>query len=391
MTLVYLDYNATTPVDGRVLEALLPYYVDRFANASSIDHLPGSEARRGVEHAREQVAALIRAQPEEIIFTSGATESNNIAITGTMRRAPDDAEVIVSAVEHPAVLEPARQFANRVRIVPVDDQGVVDPEEVRRAITSRTALVSVMAANNETGAVQPLAAIGEICADAGVAFHIDGVQAAARMRIDVDAVRATTLALSAHKMYGPKGVGALFVRRRRPRAQITPVSHGGGQERNLRPGTLNVPGIVGLGEAASLVLVQGTNDWSREQFMRDALLAELHAKVPVSVVPNSPLLTCLPQTLNVRLVGISASATLRAISTRVAISTGSACSTISVEPSHVLLAQGLTRNQVGESLRISFGRQTTHEELAEFVSILVPAVEALLSVSVSDPAGSVVA
>ncbi len=374
MSTIYLDFNATTPVDDRVLEAMLPYFKANFANAASTDHAPGDAARRAVEQARGEVAHLIGAEPEEIVFTSGATEADNLAVFGTMARASDDAEIVVSAVEHPAVLEAARRFGDRLRVVRVSGDGRVDPDEVRRQISSKTALVCVMAANNETGAIQPIEEVGDVCAAAGVPLHVDAVQAASRLPVDVRRSGAATLALSAHKMYGPKGVGGLFVRRRRPRAKVAPIFHGGGHERNLRPGTLNVPAIVGFGVAARLARNQRRADADRERALRDQLLALLNAECPAEVVVNSPHTACLPQTVNARVTGVASAGVLRALSERVAVASGSACATTSVEPSHVLTAQGLSRTEVGESLRISFGRQTTLAELDRFVTELADVV-----------------
>jgi cysteine desulfurase len=367
---IYLDHNATTPVDQRVVAAILPYFTLQFANASSVDHEPGNVARRAVEAARAAVASLIRAEPEEIVFTSGATEADNIAVCGTMARAGDDAELVVSAIEHPAVLEPARTFGSRLRVVPVDGAGVVDVAALRSAIGPRTALVSVMAANNETGAIQPLDEIGRVCAEFDVPLHVDATQAAARMPIDVKALNIALLSLSAHKMYGPKGVGVLFVRRR-PRVRVAPVMLGGGHERNLRPGTLNVPGIVGLAEAAALVSREGPDDWRRERSLRDRLLTRLCDRGPTEVVQNVPTELCLPQTLSVRFVGVTARALLRSVVQEIAMAAGSACSTTSVEPSHVLLAQGLSSVAIAESVRISFGRQTTGEEIDQAADLIV--------------------
>lgn len=386
--MIYLDYNASTPADPRVVQKMLPFFTEGFANPSSTDHGPGNDARQAVEEARAQIAKLVVARPEEIAFTSGATESNNIAVLGAMQRAADDAEVVVSSVEHPAVLEPARRFGDRLKLIPVDGRGVVQPDAVRNAITLRTGLVCVMAANNETGAVNPLAEIGAVCKEAGVPLHVDAVQAGARMPLDVGATNASSLALSAHKMYGPKGVGALFVRRRHPRAKLAPVTYGGGQERNLRPGTLNVPGIVGFGQAAAIVHAEGRNDWPRQAAMRDRLVADLRAGAPVECTLNSPPDACLPQTANLRFEGISAAAILHALSDQIAIASGSACSTTSVEPSHVLLAQGLSPKQVAESVRISFGRPTTEAELQDAASVLEVVLTDLRSVGVATRAAA---
>lgn len=377
MSVIYLDYNASTPVSPQVFDAMAPYFTDSFANASSTDHGPGHQARKAVERARGQVAELIGAEVEEVTFTSGATEANNLALFGIMGRAAPDAEVVVSAIEHPAILEPARRFGGRLTIAPVDGDGFVDPDALRSCMSPRTALVCVMAANNETGAIQPLPEVAHICREAEVPLHIDAAQLAGRLPVDVDDLGAATLAISGHKMYGPKGIGVLFVRRRPPRTRIAPTTFGGGQERDLRPGSLNVPGIVGLGEAAALAAADGADQSERELAMRASLLQDLSAIAPTGFAINSPATSHLPQTINCRFAGVSASGILRSISDRVALATGSACSTTSVEPSHVLLAQGLSEEEIAESLRVSFGRRTTPTELSEFVATLKPVLEEL--------------
>jgi cysteine desulfurase len=376
---VYLDYNATTPVDRRVVDAMMPYFSETFGNAASIDHLYGHEAQQAVERAREEVAALIGATAEEIIFTSGATEADNIAILGALASAADDAELIVSAVEHPAVLEPASLLGGRVRVVPVSAEGIVDPDEIRKRLTSKTALVSVMAANNETGAIQPTNEIGHICAEAEVPFHCDAVQAAAHMRLDVDAAQVSLLSLSAHKMYGPKGVGALYVRKRRRRVRIAPLHYGGGHERGVRPGTANVPGIVGLGAAAQLARRERKRDAACEQALKRQLIDAL---LPIGEVElNTPASVSLPQTVSARIADVGARALMHATREELAFSSGSACATTKVEPSHVLLAQGLSAQQAGESVRLSFGRFTTEQEIARAADVLTWAAERLRQVA----------
>lgn len=377
--MIYLDHNASTPLDPRVLEAMLPYFGERHANASSTEHAAGSIARQAVEKAREQVADLLAAAPEDIIFTSGATEANNIAVLGTLGRADPSAEILANVTEHPAVLEAARVAGDRLRLIPVNSSGIVDAGEIRSRLSSRTALVAVMAANNETGVIQPIKEIAAMCADVGVPLHVDAAQAAGRIELDVGTDSPTTLAISAHKMYGPQGVGALYVRRRRPRAKLSPILYGGGHERNLRPGTLNVPGIVGLGEAAHLAMKERVADKERHASLRDHLLGRLKQSSVdvVETVPNAPR---LPQTLSVRFEGVRSAAVIRAVSNQLAISTGSACSTTSLEPSHVLLAQGLARDQIAEVLRISFGRQTTEEEVDRAADLLLAAVESAVLV-----------
>lgn len=375
VTPIYLDYNATTPCDKRVVDAMLPYFTTNFGNAASIDHAYGHDARQAVEQAREQVASLIGAAPEEVIFTSGATEADNIAILGTLARARADAEIIVSAIEHPAVLEPAARAGTRLRILPVTGEGVVDPSELHRLLTPKTVLVSVMAANNETGALQPLREIGAICAEAEVAFHSDATQAVGRISVNVDNLQLALLALSAHKLYGPKGIGALYVRRRGRRMKIAPLHFGGGHERNLRPGTANVPGIVGLGVAAELARTQRTDDAAAQRDLRARLMETISAIGDVEL--NTPLSQSLPQTVNVRISGVGARALMHATRDEVAFSSGSACATTKAEPSHVLLAAGLTPQAAAESIRLTFGRFTTAAEIDHAARVLSHAAQEL--------------
>jgi cysteine desulfurase len=376
---IYLDYNATTPVDQRVVDAMLPYFTNSFGNAASIDHLYGHEAQQAVERAREQIASLIGATPEEITFTSGATEADNIAIMGTLARADDDAELIVSAVEHPAVLEPAARIGERLQVVPVSADGIVDPTEIKRRLTKKTVLVSVMAANNETGAIQPIVEIGRICAEAEVPFHCDAVQAAGRINIDVDDAQVALLSLSAHKIHGPKGVGALYVRRRGQRMKVAPLHYGGGHERNLRPGTVNVPGVVGFGVAGQLARRGREREAARERRLKEQLISTLTLMGEVEL--NTPADSSLPQTVSARVAGVGARALMHATRDELAFSSGSACATTKAEPSHVLLAQGLSKRCASESIRLSFGRFTTGEEIAHAATCLVRAAHDLRRIS----------
>ncbi len=368
---VYLDYNATTPVDPRVVDAMLPHLTEGFGNAASIDHFYGHEAQQAVEAAREQVAALIGADTSEIVFTSGATEADNIAILGAAARAGEGAEVVVSAIEHPAVLEAAGQLGDRVKVVPVSGEGIVDPADVRGRLTAKTALVSVMAANNETGAIQPVDEIGAVCAEAEVPFHTDAAQALRHLGLDVERANVSALSMSSHKVYGPKGVGALYVRKRPKRMKLAPLHFGGGQERGLRPGTANVPGIVGFGAAADLARREAVADSHRESALKRELVSGL--REATEVVFNVSLHGSLPQTVSVRFSGVGARALMHATRDQLAFSSGSACATTKVEPSHVLLAQGLSAHDAGESVRLSFGRFTSEEEIAEASEILVAA------------------
>ena len=376
---IYLDYNATTPVDQRVVDAMLPYFTTSYGNSASIDHLYGYEAQQAVESARDQVAALIGAKPEEITFTSGATEADNIAILGTLACADDEAELIVSAIEHPAVLEPATRFGKRLHIAPVSVDGIVDPPEIKRRITNKTALVSVMAANNETGAIQPIAEIGQICAEAEVPFHCDAVQAAARINLDVNDAQIALLSISAHKINGPKGVGALYLRRRGKRMKVAPLHYGGGHERNLRPGTVNVPGIVGFGVAAQLARQGRRREATHERRLKEQLISALRSIGEVEL--NTPVASSLPQTVSARIAGVGARALMHATRDELAFSSGSACTTTKVEPSHALLAQGISAQAANESVRLSFGRFTTEQEIAHAATVLAQATENLRSIA----------
>jgi cysteine desulfurase len=372
---IYLDYNATTPVDPRVVDAMLPHLTEGFGNAASIDHFYGHEAQQAVERAREQVAALIGADASEIIFTSGATEADNIAILGAAARAGDDAEVLVSAIEHPAVLEAARQLGDRAKVVPVSGEGIVDPADVRSRLTAKTALVSVMAANNETGAIQPIDEIGAICAEAEIPFHTDAAQALRHLELDVGRANISALSMSSHKVYGPKGVGALYVRKRWPRMRLAPLHFGGGQERGLRPGTANVPGIVGFGAAANLARRERKADSQRESGLKRELVNDLtEAK---EVFFHAPLRGSLPQTVSTTFRGVGARALMHATRDQLAFSSGSACATTKVEPSHVLLALGLSALDASESVRLSFGRFTSEKEITEASTILLTTAEDL--------------
>lgn len=359
---IYLDYNASTPVDPRVLEAMLPFLTESFGNAASVDHFYGHEAQHAVERAREQVAELVGATAAEIVFTSGATEADNIAILGTLARAAENSEVLVSSIEHPAVIEAARSLGDRAKMIPVGADGRVDPDEVRRLLTPKTKLVSIMAANNETGVVQPVQEIGEICAEAEVAFHTDAAQALRHLAVDVERSKVSLLSISGHKLYGPKGVGALYLRKRRPRAKLSPLHFGGGQESGLRPGTANVPGIVGLGVAAELARRERDQDAGREFDLKQRLIASLldgGADLTLNVAAEG----VLPQTISGRFRGVGARALMHATRERLAFSSGSACATTKVTPSHVLLAQGFSPDQVAESVRLSFGRMTEEDEI----------------------------
>jgi cysteine desulfurase len=378
---VYLDYNATTPVAPEVLAAMLPYFREELGNANSI-HTFGQHARGGVEQARERVAALLGALPSEIAFTSGGTESNNHAIFGVVGGASGDRKhVITSAIEHNAVLDPVRELERRgvsATFLPVDREGLVDPEEVRRAIRAETVLITLMLANNEIGTLEPIEEIGRIAAQTGIVLHTDAVQAVGKVPVDVRQLGVNLLSLSAHKLYGPKGVGALYIRKG---TRLEPLMYGGHHERDRRPGTENVAGIVGLGRAAELASARLGHDGERLAAMRDRLekgLLErvLHASVNGRSAPRTP------NTTNVTVPFVEGEAMVIALDLKgIACSTGAACSSGAVEPSHVLTAIGLSREDARATLRFSLGHETTQEEIDYALETIPPVIERLRELS----------
>jgi cysteine desulfurase len=381
MERIYLDHHATTPVDPAVVAAMLPFFAERFGNPSSRHHVFGQEAERAVEEARGQVAALVGAQPADIVFTSGATESDNLAVRGAARALADKGRHLVTTVlEHPAVLEPARTLEREgfeVTRVACDRQGLVSPAEVEAALRPDTVLVSVMAANNEVGTIQPVAAIGEACRARGILFHTDAVQALGRIPVSVDAWAADLVSLSAHKMYGPKGVGALFLRKtRRPRIRLQPQAEGGGQERGVRSGTLNVPGIVGFGEAARLAAeALATGEPERIRSLRDRLLSGLRDRVD-GIEVNGALEPRLPGNLHLSIARAEAETLILSLGGRIAISAGAACAEAGGKGSHVLRALGLSDERVYTALRFGVGRFNTEAEVDSVVEALAAAVQA---------------
>jgi len=358
---VYLDYHATTPVDPRVLEAMLPFFTTTFGNPASSSHAWGWKAREAVETARRQVASLIGATAKEIIFTSGATESNNFALLGAAQHAPAARrEIVTSAVEHKSVLACAAQLEAQgwlVHIVPVRDDGRVDLGAMEGVISGATALVSVMAANNEIGVIQPLADIGRMAHDKGALLHVDAAQAVGKIPIDVVAMHIDLLSMTAHKMYGPKGEGAIYIKHR---TELAPLISGGGQERGMRAGTLNVPGIVGLGKACEICRQEMTAEQSRMRQLRDRLLAGLNAGIP-GVHVNGSLEHRLAQNLHVSFDDVDGESLVLSIGD-IAVSSGSACASASATPSHVLTA--ICGGSVpSASIRFGLGRFTTEDEI----------------------------
>ena len=379
MAPIYLDSHATTPMDPRVLEAMLPFFKEQFGNASSRNHPFGWAAAKAVERGREQVAALIGAKLREVVFTSGATESNNLAIKGAAAAAPDGRRHIVTvATEHRAVLDPCRALERegwRVTVLDVGADGIVDLAAVADAVTDETAIVSVMAANNEIGVLQPIEKVGDIARQHGALFHCDAVQAAGA--VNVQAAGVDLLSLSAHKIYGPKGVGALYIAKRSPPISLRPLIDGGGHERGYRSGTLNVPAIVGFGRAAEICRVDGPGDAIRLKRMRDALWAGLIKVGGVRV--NGSMERRLPHNLNVTFEGVAGDSLLAALANDVALSSGAACATASAEPSHVLKALGLSDDAARASLRFGFHRFNTDQEVPLVVSMVGASVTRLRS------------
>ncbi|MCB0197555.1 MAG: cysteine desulfurase [Anaerolineae bacterium] len=381
---IYLDHNATTPVDPRVLEVMLPYFTEKFGNAASIDHDYGHEAKQAVDQAREQIAAVINARPDEIIFTSGATESDNIALFGVAEKYAKKGDHIITCVtEHKAILDACQRLetmGKSVTYLPVDHFGRVDPDAVRRAITPRTILISMMAANNEIGTLAPLAEIGRIAAEHDILFHTDAAQAVGHIPIDVRAMNIHILSISAHKIYGPKGMGALYRRRSLPRVQLEPVIYGGGHERGLRSGTLNTPGIVGFGESLRLAKKEMTKDAARFRGWTQQIYERLQVELGEVLLNGHPT-ERLPHNLNVSLPGVESKALIVKLK-GVALSAGSACTSAKVEPSHVIQALGFGDDRAHSAIRISVGRFNNDAQIASAIDQIGMAVRNLQTMRV---------
>ncbi|NUO50292.1 MAG: IscS subfamily cysteine desulfurase [Polyangiaceae bacterium] len=370
---IYMDYHATTPVDPRVIEIMLPYFNEKFGNAASRSHSYGWTAEEAVNVAREKVAALIGAKnPKEVVFTSGATESDNLAIKGVAEFYKEKGNhIITTKIEHKAVLDTCKRLEKEgyeVTYLAVDKFGMVDPDDVKKAITDKTILVSVMLANNEVGTVQPIAEIGKITREKGVLLHSDAVQGIGKVPFDVESFNVDLASITAHKMYGPKGTGALYVRRSKPRVRITAQMDGGGHEFGNRSGTLNVPGIVGFGAAAEIMKNEGVAEGKRIGALRDRLLSKLEAKLDAIQI-NGHREKRLPMNLNLSFSFVEGEALLMAIKD-VACSSGSACTSASLEPSYVLHAMGIGDDLAHSSIRFGLGRWTTEEEV-DYVADLV--------------------
>ena len=379
---IYLDHHATTPVDPRVLDAMLPYFTEKFGNASSLDHPFGYEASVAVEDAREKIANAIGARHDEIVFTSGATESDNIALIGTMQKYADRGNHLITCVtEHKAVLDTARHLESqgkKVTYLPVNQYGEINLQELESAITGETVMISIMTANNEIGTIADVEAIGKIAHEHEVIFHTDAAQAVGHIPMDVEKMNIDLMSFSGHKMYGPKGIGALYVRGIKPRVKPDPIFHGGGQERNIRSGTLNVPGIVGFGKAMEIAQKEMDSENKRFKEWSDLMLKEFEkAGGKLNGHPTNRL----SHNLNVCFPGIESKAIINSISKEIAISAGSACTTQIVEPSHVLLALGLDEDVTHYSIRIGFGRFNTLDEIKIVSEKICSVVKSLVIIS----------
>ncbi len=380
---IYMDNHATTPLDPRVLEAMMPYLTGTFGNAASRNHSFGWEAEEGVEKAREQISKLIGCSPKEIIFTSGATESNNLAIKGIAEMYRERGNhIITQMTEHKAVLDTCKRLEKagyRITYLPVQADGLIDIEDLKRAMDDQTILVTIMYANNEIGVIQPVREIGALCHEKGVIFHSDAVQAVGKIPVNVIADNIDAMSLTAHKIYGPKGVGALYVRRRNPRVQISEQINGGGHERGMRSGTLNVPGIVGLGAACEIAMNEMGAEGEREKELRDYLRQKFEKALDYVQV-NGNMDHHLPGNLNISFVYVEGESLLMGIND-IAVSSGSACTSATLEPSYVLKALGLGDDVAHSSIRFGLGRFNTRAEVDYVSDKLIDVVSKLRELS----------
>ncbi|HKD04035.1 MAG TPA: IscS subfamily cysteine desulfurase [Terriglobales bacterium] len=380
---IYMDNHATTPMDPRVLEEMLPYFMEKFGNAASRNHAFGWTAEEGVETARERIARLVGATTKEIIFTSGATESDNLAIKGVAEMYKEKGNHIITAVtEHKAVLDTCKRlekYGYRVTYLPVQKDGLVDLDELKNAMTEKTILVTIMAANNEIGVLQPWAEIGKLCHERGIIFHTDATQAVGKVPIDVIKQNVDVMSISAHKMYGPKGVGALYVRRKNPRVQISAIIDGGGHERGMRSGTLNVPGIVGLGKACALAYEEMAQESVRLAGLRDRLKDRIMGRLD-EVYINGSKEHRLPGNLNISFAYVEGESLLMGIND-IAVSSGSACTSATLEPSYVLKALGTGDDLAHSSIRFGIGRFNTETEVDYVADRVVETVQRLRELS----------
>lgn len=376
---IYLDNHSTTRIDDRVLSAMLPYFTEHFGNAASVSHVYGWEAEAAVQQAREIIAAAIHATPEEIVFTSGATEANNLAIKGVAEAYFSQGRHIITVqTEHNAVLDPCRYLESlgfEITILPVQPDGLIDLALLEKSIRDDTVLVSIMAANNEIGVLQPLSDIGALCHDRNVLFHTDAAQAIGKIPLDVESMNIDLMSLTGHKVYAPKGIGALYVRRRHPRVQLAAQLHGGGHERGLRSGTLYTPQIVGFGKAIDLALSELPSETKRMTQLRDRLWQKLQTLDGIHL--NGHLTQRLPGNLNVSVEGVDGQALLLGLQSAIAVSSGSACTSAKIEPSHVLRALGLPNELAYASLRFGIGRFNTETEIDRAAECVIETVRSL--------------
>ncbi|MBI1822230.1 MAG: IscS subfamily cysteine desulfurase [Nitrospirae bacterium] len=382
-TPIFMDNHSTTPVDPRVLEAMIPYFTEKFGNAASRNHLFGWEAEKAVENARNDIASLIHADPKEIIFTSGATESNNLALKGVAEMYREKGgHIISSATEHRSVLDTVRRLEKsgmKVTLVPVDSQGIVHPEEILKAITDKTILISVMLVNNEIGTINPVAEIGKLAKEKGIIFHCDATQGVGKIPVDVEAMKIDLMSFTAHKIYGPKGVGALYVRRKNPRVRLAPQMDGGGHERGMRSGTLNVPGIVGFGKACQICNEVMPEESARIKRLRDKLQDGIMGALDFVHLNGHPTLR-IPNNLNISFAYVEGESLLMGLN-KIALSSGSACTTATLEPSYVLRALGVGHDLAHSSIRFGIGRFNTEEEVDEVAKRTIEAVRRLREMS----------
>jgi cysteine desulfurase len=380
---IYMDYHATTPMDPRVFEAMKPYFLQTFGNAASRNHSFGWEAEEAVEKSRKQIASLIGATAKEIVFTSGATESNNLALKGVAEMyAEKGNHIITAATEHKAILDTCKRLEKhgiRVTYLPVQQNGLVDLEQVQAAITDKTILISIMYANNEIGVIQPIAELGKIAKSKGALLHTDATQAVGKVPVNVIKDNIDLMSMSGHKMYGPKGVGALYVRRKSPRVQITAQMDGGGHERGMRSGTLNVPGIVGLGEACALCQAEMPEESKRMAFLRDKLMHKLQSELDETYI-NGTMEHRLPNNLNISFAYVEGESLLMGIND-IAVSSGSACTSATLEPSYVLKALGAGDDLAHSSIRFGLGRFNTEEEVDYVAAKVIDVVKKLRELS----------
>ena len=381
---IFLDNHSTTPMDPRVLEAMLPYFVEKFGNAASRNHAFGWAAEEAVETARKQIARLIKADPKEIVFTSGATESDNLALKGVLEMYKEKGNhIITSATEHRAVLDTAKSLEAKglatVTYLPVDKQGTINPEDVRKALTEKTVLISVMLANNEIGTINPIQDIGKIAKERGVLFHCDATQGVGKIPVDVQAMGIDLMSFSAHKIYGPKGVGALYVRKKNPRVRIAAQIDGGGHERGMRSGTLPVPLIVGFGKACELCEQEMSAESARLATMRDRLQAGIMAALEESYLNGHPT-NRLPGNLNISFAYVEGESLLMGMK-EIALSSGSACTSATLEPSYVLRALGVGTELAHSSIRFGLGRFNTDQEIDYTIKKVIEIVTKLREMS----------